>query len=462
MKKITLIIIGLILSLMLMSCNKNKLTIIIDYDNGSEQEIILVEYKKQIANFQEPTKENHEFKGLYEGDIFFDIKTVITRDYHLIAKWKLIDEQQHKNVEITLVLPEGYQDEIIVLESGKKLIIDILIPEIEGKIFLGWYFNDELFNFDNEIKENLKLVARYRDELIINKYQVKFIFNNGKEDLLLSVNEYDQITVPKEPTLDGYTFQGWYYNGSKFNFDTQIEKNMILEAKWEKVLSNKEKIINAYQYHNLATNFEVVGLGNASGKAFGITINQDVNLFRKRENNDIEIFNSSFGKGNILTGGDISKYIYAKGQLDDIKLFSNKNTIGNPIPTNFPEEDQDKNINSNRDIDKIYANGVNSIKYLMNEETILTVEKQEIDTYYVIFDLEKSINHYKNNIVKMNPKATIKESIKFSKVEALIKLDLNGYFKEIEYFEEYEITVTEPIKTTSKVTGYIKESFNYH
>lgn len=41
------------------------------------------------------------------------------------------------------------------------------------------------------------------------------------------------LTQPSNPTKSGYTFDGWYYNGAKFNFATAVNNDMTLVANWE-------------------------------------------------------------------------------------------------------------------------------------------------------------------------------------------------------------------------------------
>ncbi|MBR4027903.1 MAG: 5'-nucleotidase C-terminal domain-containing protein [Lachnospiraceae bacterium] len=71
-------------------------------------------------------------------------------------------------------------------------------------------------------------------------YKVTFI-DNMNEDIL-SEQEIcvgDKVTKPDVPTLDGYTFGGWYMDkdctdGNEYNFDTPVTKDISLYAKWIK------------------------------------------------------------------------------------------------------------------------------------------------------------------------------------------------------------------------------------
>ena len=39
-------------------------------------------------------------------------------------------------------------------------------------------------------------------------------------------------TAPQDPTRDGYTFDGWYLDGEKYDFSTPVTEDITLVAKW--------------------------------------------------------------------------------------------------------------------------------------------------------------------------------------------------------------------------------------
>lgn len=67
-----------------------------------------------------------------------------------------------------------------------------------------------------------------------DKYSVNF--ETGCEDAILTqfVDENGTIKEPKEPTKEGYIFKEWQLNGIKFDFDTKVDKDIILSAEWIK------------------------------------------------------------------------------------------------------------------------------------------------------------------------------------------------------------------------------------
>ncbi|MDY2889029.1 MAG: InlB B-repeat-containing protein, partial [Candidatus Caccosoma sp.] len=61
-------------------------------------------------------------------------------------------------------------------------------------------------------------------------YLVEF---EGADVASLDVLYGEKVTKPADPTKEGYTFAGWYYNETIWNFDTDVVKeNITLTAKF--------------------------------------------------------------------------------------------------------------------------------------------------------------------------------------------------------------------------------------
>lgn len=70
-------------------------------------------------------------------------------------------------------------------------------------------------------------------------YKVIFDSNNNGSKQIIEVKKDNTISKPNDPVREGYTFEGWYYNGEKFDFTTKIDKDITLEAKWSSVVVSK-------------------------------------------------------------------------------------------------------------------------------------------------------------------------------------------------------------------------------
>ena len=69
----------------------------------------------------------------------------------------------------------------------------------------------------------------------INTYTVTFNSNGGSTVESKKVNYGDKVTEPDAPTKTGYTFDGWYSDANfstEWDFDTPITDDITLHAKW--------------------------------------------------------------------------------------------------------------------------------------------------------------------------------------------------------------------------------------
>ena len=71
-----------------------------------------------------------------------------------------------------------------------------------------------------------------------NKYKVEF--TNIDENYTVEVEKNGYLRKPNDPRREGYTFLGWYYNDVKFNFNSKIDKDITLVAKWSESNGSSE------------------------------------------------------------------------------------------------------------------------------------------------------------------------------------------------------------------------------
>ncbi len=67
------------------------------------------------------------------------------------------------------------------------------------------------------------------------EYVVTFNTNGGSIINALNILKGEKISKLENPTKEGYIFDGWYYEGKLFDFNTKITDDMILEARWVEV-----------------------------------------------------------------------------------------------------------------------------------------------------------------------------------------------------------------------------------
>ena len=111
----------------------------------------------------------------------------------------------------------------------------LLDPTYDGYEFLGWYYNNELFDSEGtwNLTNNITLTAKWTEE-----FNITYILNGGTNNTD-NPNIYiieTKTIVLKEPTMVEHIFMGWYTEPELINKIEQIEEgsvgDIVLYAKW--------------------------------------------------------------------------------------------------------------------------------------------------------------------------------------------------------------------------------------
>ncbi len=87
------------------------------------------------------------------------------------------------------------------------------------------------------VPEDATLIIKEKPQIKV--FAVNFNSDGGSSINTQYVNENEKASNPKAPTKSGYSFAGWYKDGSKFDFNTPITGDITLTAKWNKNASPK-------------------------------------------------------------------------------------------------------------------------------------------------------------------------------------------------------------------------------
>ena len=125
--------------------------------------------------------------------------------------------------------------------EGLKLIKPI-DPIKEGYTFLGWYNNDILWDFENNIvNSDIVLTAKWEKNKVesISYHVVLNAAGGNLNEIYIEFTSYIKVSLPI-PSKEGYKFLGWYED------DRLIEKlyenkNYTLVAKWKLIQSESQK-----------------------------------------------------------------------------------------------------------------------------------------------------------------------------------------------------------------------------
>ncbi len=93
---------------------------------------------------------------------------------------------------------------------------------IKGEFdFIGWYYNDAIFDFSTKLYFDITLVAKY-NEGNVNIYTVVFKDYDGTVLKTENVEEGDSATAPNDPSREGYKFIGWNLDFSNVSSDLEV------------------------------------------------------------------------------------------------------------------------------------------------------------------------------------------------------------------------------------------------
>lgn len=247
-----------------------------------------VSYKEKLLPINEPTKIGSTFMGWYDGDTLFDFNSPITKDYTLVAKF------EEENFNITFVVDENtYLTQTI---SYNKKLSTITEPVKTGYQFIGWYNGDTLFDLNTQITQDYTLIAKF-DKLT---FYVTFVVD-GKEVEKKLVEYGKQVEAISNPIKENCTFTGWEYDGSLFDFTTEIQTDYTLYATFKvhpqevRITCEKTELISGEMLQFKAT-------------IYPVEANQEV-TWSIKNTNDAE---SSIDDNGLLTTINPGKvYVYA-------------------------------------------------------------------------------------------------------------------------------------------------------
>ncbi len=126
----------------------------------------------------------------------------------------------------------GTEVQSVAVEDGST-VSEPTAPEWAGYTFLGWYFGDELWDFENNtVTEDITVKAKWQRIT----YKVSFNSDGGTNISTQVIGVGDYASKPKDPIKDGCVFKGWFSGATAWNFETMpIEADTVLTAKWEKI-----------------------------------------------------------------------------------------------------------------------------------------------------------------------------------------------------------------------------------
>ena len=142
---------------------------------------------------------------------------------------------QDKEFTVTFTGVDGMEPVIVKNNSYVKKPTD---PKKIGSVFTGWYYNNELFDFNSKITKDITLEARWKADSTVGPTEPSeftITFNNDDGTLIktVKVSKGQVATKIEDPVKEGYKFVGWYNGLILYDFNLEVTTDLILTAKFE-------------------------------------------------------------------------------------------------------------------------------------------------------------------------------------------------------------------------------------
>ena len=106
-------------------------------------------------------------------------------------------------------------------------------PTRKDHELVNWTLNGAPYDFETPVTADIELVAQWKVNTGKTQHKVVFMAYGGKpEPEVQTVVDGAQVNRPADPAKNGFRFAGWNSNGSRYDFNAQVKKDLVLEAQW--------------------------------------------------------------------------------------------------------------------------------------------------------------------------------------------------------------------------------------
>ena len=198
----------------------------------------------------DPVKEDFVFSGWYlENGELFDFDTPIVSVTDLYERFE--EDPLVERVTVTFDSDGGSEVPSQRIIKNKEHATEPELPTKEGFRFEGWYLNDELFDFNSNISEDITLVAHWIDKGDLTRHEVHFLtYKSSVWVKPQTVIDGEKLIRPEDPidtTEDHELFRAWLTeDGEEYDFDEPVTESFNLTARWSKMCMGHEIVEGTY------------------------------------------------------------------------------------------------------------------------------------------------------------------------------------------------------------------------
>ncbi len=195
-------------------------------NGSSEYKSVEVESGKTAQKPADPVKSGYAFKEwiLPDGKAY-DFTKAVTADIALYATWT-------KKTEIyTVRFMDGANEYMSAkVESGKPAQKPA-DPVKNGYAFKEWILSDgTAYDFTKTVTSDMTLYATWNKIQTPETVYYTVTFDSGVT--AQQVEQGKKAVEPEAPEKEGYVFAGWYLSGAPYDFNTAVNADITLTAKW--------------------------------------------------------------------------------------------------------------------------------------------------------------------------------------------------------------------------------------
>ena len=235
---------------------KHTVTFDYAYDGRTEKETI--EDGKTVGEKKPDKRDGYTFKGWTLDGAAYDFTQPVKADLTLVAQW---EKDKPKTYTVTFDVNGGKETiSPQTVETGMTANRPT-DPTRDGHDFKGWQTADgKAYDFTTPVTKDLTLTAQWEKQTppAPVTHTVTFDVNGGKETISpITVNDGATVTMPANPTRDGYAFTGWYQGDTKYDATKPVTADITLTARWEENKPASHTVTFDYAYDGKTSRIEV-------------------------------------------------------------------------------------------------------------------------------------------------------------------------------------------------------------
>lgn len=177
--------------------------------------------------FAYPTEPTAQYTYLFVEWTGIPSDKIITGDTEITA----VFSRTVNTYTVTFDAQEGSPvPETQSVEYGSKAIRP-QDPSKTDRKFMGWFFDNKEWNFDDQVTKDITLVARWEGEFVVT-FDVQ---GHGTAPEKQVLSDGQKVIKPQDPFSPEHLFRGWYKDSEcieKWDFETVVRSSFTLYAKW--------------------------------------------------------------------------------------------------------------------------------------------------------------------------------------------------------------------------------------